>query len=159
MAEMRKDLVTLQAQSASCSEILADVKEAMVEHKVRLENGSKVFDGIRSRLATVEEATRPKPPSIVKIVGVTLAVVGMGAGALWGLSNMLRDRPTLRQVEKVIDAHDDNGHKETRIRIEEIREEQVEQRTLIKHVESQVGTQGDKLDEILERVPKRRRPR
>jgi hypothetical protein len=157
LVELRKDVGVLQRHDLEHAASISALETATVEHRMRLENGVKVFADQKDRLTTVEERVAPKVPSIIKIVGITLAVVSMGAGALWGLSNRLRDRPTIEQVEKVINTHDGNGHKATVESIGQIRLEQTQQRTLIGNIDSKVKDQVDKLDEILDRVPKRRR--
>ena len=130
-----------------------DLKEAAVEHRVRLENGSAVFRGFDSRIKTVEERTVPKPPSAIKIIGITLMVVMTGAGALWALANMLRDRPTVEQIDKIIDSHEQGGHKELRDDVNSIQTEQGAQRTLIEAVKTEQVVQHEKLDTLLERTP------
>ncbi|UCC72081.1 MAG: hypothetical protein JSV86_17185 [Gemmatimonadota bacterium] len=161
MAEMKKDLTSLQAQSAACSEILVAVKEALVEHKVRLENGSKVFERHGSRITAIEDTIRPKPPGVLKIVSVTVGILVACATALWGLSTKLSDRPTVEQVEKVIDTHDTHGHKAVEKDLDLIRSEQAAQRVLINNLDDDIEKQAKKIDTILQRVespPRRRRP-
>jgi len=133
------------------------LKQAAVEHRVRLENGSNVFRGYDQRIRSVEERTTPKPPSVYKIIGITLTVVFTGAVALWALANMLRDRPTLDQIEKIIKAHDDGGHHTVREDVRAVQVEQGAQRALIENVQVEQKNQGAKLDQLLERTPRNRR--
>jgi hypothetical protein len=124
-------------------EELGELKEAVVEHRVRLENGVKVFADQKARLETIEQKIAPSP---FKIISVTVGIFLVGAGSLWGLANMLRDRPTLEQVEKVMDKHEDNGHPALR---QDVRAIQTE----IQGVQTEQKRQGAKLDTLLERVP------
>jgi len=139
-----------------------DLKEAAVEHRVRLENGTNVFRDYSARIGAIEEKITPKPPSIAKIIGITLTIVFAGAGALWGLANMLRDRPTADQIRDVVQQHDDVGHKSIREDVHDIHREQSQQRVLIEQVTTAQGQQDKKLDRLLEQTkdsppPRRRR--
>jgi hypothetical protein len=161
----------VKALQTDVSEMKADVSElakAGVEHRVRLENGTAVFSSIRERMtksdsaiADISERIRPKPPSITKVVTITLGLVVVGAGALWGLSNMLRDRPTVEQVDQVFQRYDDSheaaGHKELREDVHSIQKEQVLQGVKLQDVQKQQGTDSEKLDKVLERLPAPRR--
>ena len=88
----------------------AELKETAVEQRVRLENGQKAFGAAHDRISQIEHRITPKPPSVLKIVSITIGLFLTCAGALWGLSNMLRDRPTSEQIEKIIHKHDEVGH-------------------------------------------------
>jgi hypothetical protein len=136
--------------------VQADVKklnDAAVEHRVRLENGSKVFSGYAEQIQEIDKRTTPRPPSIYKIVGLTLTIVLTGAGALWGLANRLRDRPTDVQIQQIIHEHDAAGHQTIRTDVGLIQMEQSAQRGLIENVRSVQTMQGKKLDTLLERTP------
>jgi hypothetical protein len=155
--DVQRQLNQLGGDMAEARDDITELKEVTVEHRVRLENGSKVFADWDKRIAAVT----PKPPSILKIAGITLALVGMGAGALWGLANQLRDRPTVQQLEQVIQKsekhHDAVGHEE----IGQIQKEQGAQRVRIEHIQTEQAAQSQKLDTVLERLPekpRRRRP-
>ena len=153
MAEAVKTIEVLQEE-------VKGLKETVVEHRTRLENGSTVFEGWNKRIAEVEERTKPKPPpSVLKVAGITLTVVLAGATALWGLANMMRDRPTTHQIDDIVEKHGEVGHKETRDKIHEIRLEQRTQRTLIEGIQKVQQKQDEKLDQLLERAPKAARPR
>lgn len=139
---------------------MSEVREAGVEHRIRLENGSHVFQDIKAELETL----KPKPVSPMKIVVITISLFCTAAGALWALSNMLRDRPTLEQVDTVIDRHEEQGHKATQKEMGEIREDLVEQRVIIEDVSKEQRTMGvqqkkidQKIDQLLERRSRRRR--
>lgn len=131
------------------------LKTAAVEHRVRLENGVKVFADQKERLERIEQKIEPKQPSVSRIIGVTLAVVIAGAGALWALANMLRDRPTVEQIESIVDLHDEVGHKGIREDVGQIKVEQGAQRALIEGVVGGQKEQGGKLDQLLEQTERR----
>lgn len=138
---------------------MIELKEAVVEHRVRLDNGVKVFADQKEKVRQLEERTAPKQPSILKVVGITITVVAIGATALWGLAMMLRDRPTVEQIDKIIDHHDTNGHEVVRDDMRDVQKEQAAQRTLIEGVKTEQKTQGGKLDTLLDRTPAPRTPR
>ncbi len=152
---------------AEIREEVAEIKTGVIEHRVRLENGSKVFLSQSDRLKTVEDRTTPRPPSMTKVVAISFAVFVAFAGALWALAHMLRDRPTTDQLREVIqqqdDLHEARGHKMLRENVSSIQKEQWAQRELIEGVQSSQTTQGSKIDEILDRLPgrkpRRRTPR
>lgn len=144
---------------AETTEALSSVNATMVEHRMRLENGTKVFQDTRERMNEIDKRTAPKPVSVGKIVGITLTVVIAGAGALWALANNLRDRPTMDQIHEVMDTHKENGHKETRSDIRAIQVTQGQQKAAIDAISAEQQGQGRKLDSILERLPEPRKPR
>lgn len=151
------------------------LEEGMTEHRMRLENGTLAFQGLRedhSTMATtfaekVADLT-PRPPSVTKVVGIVLSLVMAGAGSLWGLSAMLNDRPTTEQIHKIMDGHQGNGHKDTREELRGVRDVQIEQGAAIKNVGEVVDKQDEKLDTLILQtqappapapVPKRNRRR
>jgi hypothetical protein len=148
------------------------LNDAMVEHRVRLENGSHVFakqhekfEAVEGKLEQVQEELRPKPPSVLRIVIATFGVFVTLSGALWYLSEKLADRPTTDQLRNVMEGHQKAGHHATQEKIGEMREDLVEQRALIKEVRADQATiqetqkdASEKLDLILKRVPRTRRP-
>lgn len=142
---------------------VAELKEAAVEHRVRLQNGSNVFQGWDDRISKVEDRTTPKPISAFKVVGITLSVALAAAGALWALAMMIRDRPTVDQLEKVMehrqDSHEEAGHKAMRENVGAIQQEQGAQRVLIEGVKTEQGSQDKKLDVLIQRVPENPPPR
>lgn len=135
------------------SERIRALEDAVVEHRVRLENGTKVFGDLRERVEKVE----PKPVSPLKIVSLTLSVVGMGVATLLWLTDNFSERPTRAETVETIDKHERGGHEETKDDIRAIQQQQAEQRMLIRDVQEKQKTQSDKLDQLLERVPARRR--
>jgi uncharacterized protein HemX len=114
-----------------------EMRDALAEHRVRLENGTKVFAEVR------EQLPRPMPPS--KVIALTLAVVTAAGGALWSLSEKLAERPTTQQVQRALE---DTRGAVTR----ELQATQAEQRVLIEQLTKQQASQSEKLDEVLERV-------
>ena len=123
----------------------------------RFENGREVFGDLKRSIADIDQRTTPKPPSVYKIIGLTLTIVLAGAGALWGLANRLRDRPTDAQIRAIIHDHDDAGHKSIREDVAQIQKDQGAQRVMIEDVQRAQTTQGNKLDTLLDRVPSPRK--
>jgi hypothetical protein len=123
---------------------IEDLKEAMVEHRVRLENGVKVFSDFDKRVKMLE----PKAIDLLKALGVAASVLGMIFAGIWWVSEKLHDRPTIDQIEKIMRAHEGQGHEKTTEELTNIKESQVEQRAVIKSVEQ-------KLDQLIERRPSR----
>lgn len=114
-----------------------EIQAALAEHRVRLENGTKVFAEVRDRL--------PQPMQPSKVIALTLAIVTAAGGALWSLSEKLAARPTTDQVQRALD---DTRSTVTR----ELQVQQSEQRLLIEQLTRQQSVQSEKLDEVLERV-------
>lgn len=127
---------------------VGELSNAVTEHRIRLENGTKVFAKWDDRIGEIEKRT--SPPSAIKTASITFGIFLTAAGALWGLSNMLRDRPTTDQLERVMEKasadHEETGHKDIKADIKEIHTELGEQKALIN------GATG-KLDVLLNRVP------
>lgn len=124
----------------------------MVEHRIRLENGTKVFADYDRRLSAVE----PRQLSPLKVVGFTLALVTASFGALLWLTERFAERPTHTEARKLVDEH---GHEDTQDDIRAIQQAQTEQRVLIEQVQVQQAAQDQKLDTLLQRLPERRRGR
>jgi hypothetical protein len=137
---------------------LDEVKDTVLKHDLRLDTGVKTFDANKKRLATIEEQIRPKPPSIYTIIGITLTIVFAGAGSIWGLANMLRDRPTANQIQEIFKSHNRSGHQTIRDDTRAVQTEQAAQRTLIEGVKTEQKIHTGKLDTLLDRVPKPPRP-
>lgn len=153
------------------------LEDAVNEHRIRLENGSHVFQDMRkehedfkgdvtdrAEKAEISMAERiaeltPMPPSPLKVASLVLTVVAMAGGALWGLSTMLNDRPTTEQIKEVLEVHQDHGHEDTKMEIRAIRDVQSEQKVQIEEIAEDVGETDKKLDELLERVPHPDSPR
>lgn len=146
VATLRSELATVRGDIAEVKDRVAEVSEAVAEHRVRLENGTKVFEKWDDRMVAMETAVTPKPVSVMRVAAITLALVTAGGAALWGLSERFSDRPTVQQIDRIIEAHQDNGHRGMREEVRAVQIEQAEQRTLL-------SGQGKKLDELLMRVP------
>lgn len=132
-----------------------------MEARIRLENGSKVFQGWDKRISEVERRTTPRPVSVIKVSLAVLGVFCTMSGALWMLSNTIRDRPTTEQLRRITKdngaAHEAAGHGALREDVNSIKQSQGAQRQLIKDVQTKQGAQGKKLDVLLDRVRPRRR--
>lgn len=129
---------------------VADLQLAVGEHRVRLQNGSEVFAKYEKKISEIDRRTTPTPPSVFKIASITLAFFMAAAGALWALATMLRDRPTLDQIERVMDKqsaqHELGGHQAIKADITSIQGQLGEQRALINNATG-------KLDTLLIRIP------
>ena len=163
MEELRRNVNRLESDVQVVKDDVAELKEAAVEHRVRLQNGSSVFGDYSERIAKVEERTTPKPVSAVKIIGITLSVALACAGALWALAMMIRDRPTVEQLDSVMEsqeeAHEEAGHKAMREDVGHIQQEQGAQRVLIESVQTEQRSADKKLDVLIERIPAPPKPR
>lgn len=150
---VEKDISTLNRRVGTVEEKVAEMREAVVEHRTRLQGGVKTFSSHLDRIETIEKKIEPNLPSVPKIVGITFAIMMAAAGALWALANMIRDRPTVEQIDKVIDSHDTNGHRDMKDDIRSVQIEQGKQRTLFESMQVEQKTQGGKLDTLLLRTP------
>lgn len=156
-------IARLEADVGELKEDMALVKEAIVEHRLRLENGTKVFSDLRGDIADKSgkiAALQPKPPSISKVVSLTLALVMAGGGVIWLMATMLHERPTHEQVYQSMDssheAHEAAGHRELREDVEDIKTLQAVQQKLIENVGKQQAQDSSKLDKILRQTTPRR---
>jgi hypothetical protein len=131
-------------------EDVKELRDTAIEHRLRLENGSLVFTQLQQAM--------PKPMSPGKLVSIAFGVFITAAGALWALSNMLRDRPTIEQLREVIDTHDASGHTNLRESVRDIQVEQGQQKERIETVQTTQNAANTKLDAILKRMPPRRGP-
>lgn len=134
----------------------------MAETSLRLENGVKVFAEMRddqnatatSFAQKVADLT-PKPPSTSKVVSIVLTVVAMSGGALWGLSQLLHDRPTTEQIETIMNHHHTNGHRE----LKDLREVQIVQGAKIEGIDNAITDQSKKMDRLIKQTTPRKRSR
>ena len=94
-----------------------------------------------------------------KVTGIVIAVISLAGGALWGLSLMISDRPTTGQIERIIESHQEHGHKDTRREIRELHDVQVQQNTTIQSIEKKVDDQDSKLDTLIKQTAGRSRGR
>lgn len=138
------------------AQALGEHREKLGAHDQQFSNGRHVMGDLNSRLGAVEVRTMPKPPSITKIVGITLTCVLAGASALWGLSTKLSDRPTMQQIERAFDKHAEAGHRQTTQDIGQIHQQLGQQKLLIENIDRQQNLTGRKLDDVLSRLPNRR---
>ena len=126
----------------------------MIEHKLRLENGSRVFTDIKSEIANLRGEIRdvvkqsaPKPMDWWRAVGYAAGVLVTILTAWWALSQQLADRPTMDQIDKVMKAHVDTGHPTIANEIKAVHDEQITQRDGIKSITDKVeATQQDVKD-------------
>ncbi len=147
----------LQRLSGDVSELQDDmshVKEKIVEHDTLLDTGGRAMAENSKGI----EALQPQAPDWLKILLAGLAVVGvLMAGQLW-ITDRLNDRPTQAEVDRMT-APIKAAQKETAREIKEIEKSSSAQATSIKNIERVQGQQGEKLDDILLRLPLRRRDR
>lgn len=149
---MADRLTTNNAGAEDHGARLRDLEDAVIEHRIRLENGVQVFKDFDDRIKGIE----PKPVGALKIVSLTLSVVGMGVAMLLWLTDNFSERPTRAETTQAVDTHQRVGHDETKEDIRVIQQQQTEQRLLMQQVQDRQRDQGDKLDELLNRVPARR---
>lgn len=138
---------TLERELKQVRDDVVDIDKTLAGMDVRLGNGRQVFADQDRRIAGVESAVAPRPVSIFKVVTITLGAISLAAAALWGLSERLADRPTLEQMDNMMEKHDGGGHPELRKTVTEI---EVGQRRVLKKIEDSEL----KLDDVLERLPK-----
>lgn len=91
-------------------EELSEIKEANVEHRVRLENGTKSFQDMHERLTRIEYDTAPKPVPTIKVAGITATLILALIGGLWGFAQQLYQRPTTADVDAKIKTHEIRYH-------------------------------------------------
>ena len=125
----------------------SDLRDSIREEREARERGMK-----EERIArqTAEQAIMdtvgtlvPKPPSVMRIISIVLAVVGLAGGALWGLSQALSEKQSHSHGAEMMQKHEIRGHKETTDQIRSIRETQIEQKTLLEE-------QTKKLDRLID---------
>jgi cytoskeletal protein RodZ len=151
---MTDHLQRLEGDLAELKDDMVEVKERVAGHEVRLSNGRKVMGELRSEV----EQLKPKAPDWLKLLLAGLSIIGVLMGAQLWLTDRFSERPTNGQLEKrfsPIEASEEKTSKEIR----NIRDEQIEQRALINHVKEAQKDQSEKIEEVLDRLPKRRRGR
>lgn len=107
----------------------------------------------------IDKRTSPPPPSVVKVIAITLTVFITAATALWGLAQKLSDRPTTEQMRQILHTHEGNGHTTLRSDVQLIRAAQTAQRVIIDQAAKQGRSNSQKLDKLLFRLPDRPRDR
>jgi hypothetical protein len=129
--------------------------EAVVaEHKLRLENGSRVFTDIKAEIGIVRadlkeiaKSTAPKPVDWFRIITWGFTALVCVLGSWWALSSKFAERPTSGDVREVMRAHADYGHPTITVDIRAIREEQVLQKAELKSTREAVDeTRADVKD-------------
>jgi hypothetical protein len=155
---VERDISQLSRRVGSVEEKQAEMREAVVEHRTRLQNGVKVFADQKDRLETIEKKIEPKPPSVYRIIGITISVVMAGAGSLWALANNLRDRPTVDQIDKVFESHDKNGHSDMKADVRAVQVEVSAQRIIMDDLHLEQKIQGAKIDTLIQRTPEPAKP-
>ena len=117
------------------SRTIKGMETVVAEHKLRLENGSRVFTDIKAEIGVVRtdlkeiaKAMTPKPVDWFRIVTWSFTALVVVLGSWWALSSKLAERPTSGDVRELVRAHADYGHPAITIDIRAIREEQVLQK-------------------------------
>ena len=131
-------------------EVAALVRElggTVIEHTTRLSNGREIMDDMKEDIVSL----RPKVPDWLKFLGAITVILG---GYSWVLQS-INDRPTLEQVGKIVHEHVDNGHPTTSRDIGALRDAVIIQGNTLKGVAEKVTEQGQKIDVILYRTPRR----
>jgi uncharacterized coiled-coil protein SlyX len=153
LAELNQRVTTLEGGVAALEDTVSEHGETLVEHRTRLENGTKVFGEMGERLKRLE----PRAPDWLKVIGVGIALLAMFVAAQLWISGEFADRPTDSQIDKIVSSHDESGHKDAAKERRAIREEQVAQRAAINALKEEQVKVTKKLDVLLERIPQRRR--
>lgn len=152
-----------EEKSGNGEERLKTLEEAMIEHRVRLENGTKVFADVRDDISSMRADMRgletrlaPKPMDWWKIiVGASGLLIAVLSG-WWALSQRLSERPTEVQVERSLKAHSDStGHPSLAGQLTQVRDTQIEQSTLLKVVGEDVKEIKADLKRATSRAPSR----
>jgi len=143
---------------AELQDDMSEVKEKLVAHETRFDNGRHAMGDIRERIEKVEQKVEPKAPDWLKLMLAGLSVVGILMGAQLWLTDRFNDRPTHGEVEKMTSPIK-QAQKETAKEIGDIEKSQSAQATSIKNIEREQTKQGNKIDVILERLPARRNSR
>jgi hypothetical protein len=144
VAVLRDDIHELRSD-------IGTLREKFAEHEVRFGNGREVMAEIKADIQTL----KPKAPDWVKLLGVAVAMLISTLGAHYWLIEQFNDRPTGVQIEKAFHEHDENGHASMQRDVNGIRSVQGEQKIILDGLEKTVSGQGTKLDEILNRLPRR----
>lgn len=130
---------------------MKEVKEKLVAHETRLENGRLAMEGTRKRIEKLE----PKAPDWLKLGLAGLSVVGVLMGGQLWLTDRFNDRPTHSEIRQQL-APMESAQKETASQIRGIERSQAVQATSIKNIERTQASQDEKMDTILERLPPQR---
>lgn len=148
---MAEQLNRIEGDIAELKDGMIEVKEKVSGHEIRFSNGRKVMADIKTEINEL----KPKAPDWLKLLLAGLSIVGILMGAQLWLTDRFAARPTKEALEKRI-APIEASREKTSKEIREIRDEQIEQRTLMKNVKETQNNQDKKLGDILDRLPKRR---
>jgi hypothetical protein len=163
---MENDVRELRAE-------VKEIREATVEHRIRLETGTKAFEAMRDKdeslagsIKAVQDAIAPKKPNYFGIIALTFTLIMGLVSALWGLSLLFSSRPTTEQIDKIMDKHEAHPHPNVQKQINELRSGQLADQKIHteqkKAIEQVTKATDKKLDKLLKRkapAPRRRPPR
>jgi len=107
--------------------------------KERFAQGNVAFAAIRESIGQLTSVVQPKPVSLGRVIGLTVTIVALAGGALWGLSTKLSDRPTIEQVRSVVSEHSANGHPTLSNDIAGMKQEQAVQGVKLEGIEKSVA--------------------
>lgn len=151
---MSDEITKLSGDVAELQDDMGTVQGKIVEHDTRFDMGRRAMTENRKDI----EALQPKAPDWLKIFGAGMAVVAiLMAGQLW-ITDRLSEKVSRAEVDKRT-APIKEAQKETAKEIRDIEKSQSAQQTSIKNIERVQTQQGGKLDDILLRLPLRRRNR
>lgn len=151
MPDLELQVNRIEGDVAELKDDVVHVKEKIAGHEIRFSNGRKIMTELKDEL----EQLKPKAPDWLKLLLAGLAIVGTLMGAQLWLTDRFNDRPTEKKMNQRI-APVEAAQEETSNEIREMRDEQIEQRQIIKGIEKTQASQDDKLDDILNRLPSRR---
>jgi hypothetical protein len=146
------DIAELRDEFSELRDEIATLRQKDVEHEVRFGNGREVMADMKKDIADL----KPKAPDWLKVLGVGVGLVATTLGAHYWLIEQFNDRPTGVQIEKAFREHGESGHADSHRDINEIRTHQAEQGTILNGLMGTVSKQGEKLDQILNRLPSKR---
>ncbi len=146
---MTEQLNRIDGDIAEIKDDIVEVKEKVAGHEIRFDNGRKIMGDIKADL----NALKPKAPDWLKLLLAGLTIIGILMGGQLWLTDRFNDRPTKKALEKRINPIKVSQEKTSK-EIRGIRDEQIEQRTLINHVKETQDKQDEKLSDILDRLPK-----
>ena len=114
---------------------LKTLEAAMSEHKLRLENGSRVFTDIKTEIGDVRtdmkeiaKATQPKPVDWFRITTWGFTVLMAVLASWWALSQKFAERPTTNDLDKIILTHvNSEGHPTMVKDVRAVHDEQIKQ--------------------------------
>jgi len=121
------------------------IEEAIVEHRMRLENGVKAF----SELKEEQKALKPKPLNWITVTFSAIGVLITVLSSWWALSTKFAERPTISDVKEIVQSHSQiHGHPGTIEELKANREEQQEQRRTLDRIETRQDQTSKDVAEI-----------